>query len=363
MAVGTFVIQELKQLESGGFVNDDQGERFVWTADRTPPDSVVGGARAAPLKPWPMPLKQRTERTDYPGARAPTEQILGPAWQPFTLTGKWDDRYNFAGYAIKELARFEAMVSRGNLVLIQFLSQEFHALITDFVPEYRREWDIGYSFTVSNHGRPQGFDLSSRAPATVRTQDKAVDESAVIAKALASWHQDNAPRVATSGSSVTSVTASLKDLDAHINTIADSIDTRRGVLKPIGDFKKTASLFRIVAADATGILTNLQAVRSDTELSFLTAKGVLDWEAWSHGTRFQTRVLLGQANAAAKDMDERDAPTPVKVYRPFRGQSLYGVSRAVYGTPHGWRDIQQRNHLTGFTLDGTEELIIPERTG
>jgi hypothetical protein len=44
-----------------------------------------------------------------------------------------------------------------------------------------------------------------------------------------------------------------------------------------------------------------------------------------------------------------------------QGESLYAISRKFYGTPHAWRLIYDRNHLTSVTLTGDEILIIPER--
>src|ERR1700760_3127605 len=153
---GNFTILELP-------VDGSPGQYFVWTASGRPPNSAVtmpnvitgqGGAKAIPVQPFPLGGKQRTVRTNYPGAQQPSEQVLGPDLKPSKFSGKLDDRYNFLGYAVQEMRRLEAMFKRGNPVRIQYMSIVREGLIVDWDFGYLREWQITYAFEMSVHNDP-----------------------------------------------------------------------------------------------------------------------------------------------------------------------------------------------------------------
>lgn len=333
--------------------------RFEWTAAGEAP-GPNGGARAIPKGTWKMPGKQHSVRTDYPGAIVPSEQVLGPRHEPFTLTGRWDDRYNFEGYAVQEKRRFEDLCRRGKAVRITFEDEVFEGLITDWAFDRRRSWDITYSFTFSNHGRPgQAKALPVATP--VASAPLAADRVLIIAQATIAQHAE-APASAMAGSSKSSVDTVLEGMSTKLNALGEQIDAAGpSVLRPITTFKRIAAELRSIGGDAFEILDKLVAIRSDTELAVRTAMSVLDFEVWRRATCFQTRLLLGQANQGAFEMDQRAEADPIQVYRPFKGESLYAVSRRFYGTPHSWRLIANRNGLQSISLDGTEVLMIPVR--
>ena len=376
MAEGSFVIQELKFRAGFGFLADPDGERFEWTSDRDPRDATAaalgdpskgGGARAAPLRPWSFGGQQRSSRSDYPGARTPTEQVLGPNQKPQTLRGTWDDRYNFQGYAVKEKRRFEKMCQRGNIVLIQYQQEAFHVLIKDWDIDYRRSWDIGYSFTTSTHDRVEDFNINDRSPSTAKSAQQALDEAQLlVAQALAT--QDAAPRAAmqkkgTDGIPTTDrVDSALNSISRGLNAVSDTFDgISKAVSKPVDQFKRMATQLRNIQAESLDVINDMTDIRSDVELGYQTALKVLDLEVWSRSMRFNLRVLMGQANEASADLDERADPEALALYRPMKGESLYAISRRFYGTPHAWRLISDRNSLRVFELDGDELLIIPAR--
>jgi nucleoid-associated protein YgaU len=121
-------------------------------------------------------------------------------------------------------------------------------------------------------------------------------------------------------------------------------------------------MLRIVGGDASGVIDSLVSVRADVELGIRNAMTVLDFEAWSRGLRSQMQLLRGTTNDAAAKMEERAFAKAVGIYRPRAGESLYKISNQVYGTPFAWKVIYERNGLTNMRLDGTELLIIPERS-
>lgn len=357
MAGGIFTIQEMSPA-GGGLVDNPDGERFEWFAAAGRGQN--GGSRAIPKPPWTMPGKQRVVRTDYPGARRASAQVLGPKHEPSTLEGRWDDRYNFSGYAIAEKRRFEAMCRRGNPVQISFAGEIFDCIITDWSFAYRRDDYIPYSFTIDNYGRPDEDAVRPVVTTAVQSSAQAFDDTKLIADAIAEAHK-KAPASAITGSSRSGVETALKSMSANLNKLSDVLDTRQGALKPIAEFKKTATMFRMVQGDAANVVTALVTARADTELGIRTAMTVLDFESWSRGMRAQARLLLGTSRKGAQSMEERAAPKAQGTYRPHAGESLYAISRRFYGTPHAWHLIADRNGLSTLRLDGTELLIIPER--
>jgi hypothetical protein len=376
VAEGAFVIQELKFRAGFGLISDPDGERFEWVSDREPRDATKaangdptgGGGRAAPWpRPWTFGGKLRTSRTDYPGAKTPTEQVLGPHHIPFTLKGTWDDRYNFIGYAVKEMTRFEEMCRRGNMLLMQYQNQAFNVLVTDWNFDYRRKWDIGYSFTVSTHDRPENFDLEDRSPSTARSAAQAVENVQLLVQQALDT-QASAPTSATarkpanSESIIDTVAGGLDTIVKAADELGDTFDALSTVVaKPVDQFKRMATQLRTIQGNSTDVINNMIEIKADVELGVKTAKSVLDLESWSRGMRFQLRVLMGEAGEAAADMEERADPEAIALYQPQKNESLYAISRRFYGTPYAWRPIADRNSLRVFVMSGDELLIIPAR--
>jgi hypothetical protein len=359
--VGTFTIQPVR-LQGRSFVPIEGAETFEWTSSKTPIDPVHGGARAAPLQPWTLSGMLRTVRTDYPGARTPSEQVLGPHHEPFTLNGRWDDRNNFVGYAEEEMERFEAMCKQGNLVRIQFQNQSFICLITEWKFDYFRSWYIRYSFTVSVHDRPEDFTRADVSPNTTKSAAEAFDDlDLLVISALET--DETEPTAFIDSDLIDNMNAKTLALETRQNALADTLDLREIGIDEGGvtPFRRLATQFRTVRNAGLDIIDDLIIARSDVELQVRTAMSVLNFESWSRSMRFKLRLLMGTASQSSDEMDERDDPNAQRLYRPFQGESLYNVSRRFYGTAHSWRLIANRNALTGVVLTGEELLIIPER--
>jgi hypothetical protein len=349
MAAEVFVIQEFRRV--GADTRDvGGGERFEWTAAK----------HSIPKRPWTFGGALNTVRTDYSGAQRPSQQVLSAKFKPFTLEGVWDDKYNEHGFAVAEMRRFEEMCLRGNPVRIEFQGQAFEGLIDDWDFPYEREWEIGYRFTVSNHGRQDVALSTDRAVTAPRPAAVIYDTTLIVAQAMASRQREERT-VLFADSTGVDIDDLLNDLEKKINDVGDTLDSRSDVMKPLQDFKRIATQMRVIQGSAAGIITRLTAVRSDVELAMRTALSVLDFESFTRNMRFQARVLMGHAQQGAKELDQRQEPKATRFYRPHQGESLYSVSRRFYGTPYAWRLIYDRNNLHTMTLTGTEELIIPER--
>jgi hypothetical protein len=274
VAAGVFVIQE------------EDGERFEWTSDRRPPNGARGGARATPRGAWALELKQRIVRTDYPGSRTPSTQALGSAWEPFTINGRWDDRYNYAGYALEEWRRMLGVVDRGRLCRFQFQQVVFEGQIEAVPVEYQRDWDIRYSLRVIVHQTPSLFD-PDRSPETALTPAQTFDDLD-LAVQVALEEDKGAPRTLLVGTTAVDNESNLAQMASDRDALGSTLDGQElnPLEKPTDAFTRLATQFRQVRASAFNTIVDLAELRSDTELAVLTAIGVLDFETWTRGVRF-----------------------------------------------------------------------------
>lgn len=365
MADGVFTITELQS--AGDPAAADQGERFEWTADSRPQTPFNGtgggGARAAPVKPWKIGSKQANVRTDYPNAKIPSFQVLGPRHKPQTLRGRWDDRYNGPGYAAFEAQRFEQMAERGNPVRIQFGDRAYEGLIEDYDLDISKPWSITYEFVFNTANRPDQTDRS-RAPETPADPATLLGDLDLALQAM--LDVDNvAPRHAVAGTLADDVTTSLVDSVNAREQLASTIDQRdlSPPEHPIDGFTRMATQFRTARASAFNLVVRLAEVRADLDMSVQTVIGLLDFEDWSRSLRYMARLTMRSALSGDRAATERAEPDAVRLYRPNAGEHLYTIARKFYGTPHAWQLIYNRNSLRSFTLSGQETLVIPERGG
>jgi len=372
MAEGTFTIQELGRIGARTTERPDGGTpaRFEWTSNPTA-ISELGGARATPKGAWTMGGEMRHKRTDYMGAKTPSIQVLGPKHKQHRFRGRWDDRYNFGGYAVQEMRRFEEMCFRGNLVRIAFQEQTFEALIVDWDFPYRRRWHIDYEFVCEVFDRTNAFNLRTRSPETTPTPSEQFDKindiiEAALETAEVKLKSAGMLEHSMSDPALDETKALLAALSQSRDNLGDTLDQQElgvvdGALSSVSPFQRLATQFRTVGNGAFDIVDKLIMVRSDVSLGVKTALSVLDFEDWSRTLRFQGRLLTGIGKAAGDGMDERAKPDARRLYRPQAGESLYQISRRFYGTPHSWGLIYDRNNLTSFELTGNELLIIPEK--
>jgi nucleoid-associated protein YgaU len=337
----------------------DPTASFVWTSAKRADDPAKGGGRSCPREVLDIAGKQVVVRTKNPGAVFPSFQVLGPDREPIALHGLWDDRYNFAGYAVQEMQAFEEMCRRGNMVRVSVDQQGWFGIITDWKFSYVRRWYIGYSFTLSVRSRDDEKIKVSTPPA-------AQDPGTILAglnqqgDAVAEAHYRR-PEKSIYAQAMGAIRSALGAVSNGLLGVANLLDTRTGVLKPIGDFKAIACQLRGIQGNCSTVLNALVTVRADASLTVRTAKDVLDMEAWSKSMGAQLRLLRYGAMAGARACEQRAVGTTIKVYRPRKGQSLYSVSQEVYGTAFAWKLIYDANHLHSTYLTGTETLTIPSR--
>jgi hypothetical protein len=95
-------------------------------------------------------------------------------------------------------------------------------------------------------------------------------------------------------------------------------------------------------------------------MQYRTATSELAFDEWRTSLSWYARRAAGTASNSERISQTRAAPKAQVIYTPHKGESLYAVSLAVYGTPDNARLIADRNNLKDFTLNGNERLIIPE---
>ncbi len=350
----TFIIEEQAQQGDGTLV--DVGTRFEWDAKH----------QSSPRNSWDFGIKQRTHREDYPGADQPTEQILGPNFTDFTLSGRWDDRYNYKGFAEDSRVEFEKLVQRGNYVRISFEGVSVVGIIKDVDFNYRREYDIGYKFAVSPHYRNKGGDARQQgdiAPQAISDPQTYADQAVALCQAARAIH-DAAPIVLIAGTIAGSIKTSLETLIDRMNTTQTILDNRVfTVSESVNSVSRLVQSFVALQNSALVTLSFLGQTDSTVGLDYETAIGVLDFEVWQRELAFTMRQLLIVAYQASVDLGRLVTPQTQAIYRPHSGESLYGISNRFFGTPDHWRDIFDANNLSSFTLSGTELLIIPHAVG
>ena len=369
-----FIIEELLPYghrDASFRIGAEAPARFEWSA----------AARSIPLRPWTFGVAVRSVRTDYPGADDPTEQVLGPNYTPFTLRGRWDDRYNplaledarisgagnrraTGGYAVLERARFEALVRRANPVRITFEDLTVQGLITAAEFDFRRAWDIGYSFTVSPHHRAPGGRLAM--PRSPRGALNAKQLQAEVARPVASARTAFAlaPVARLAGDRWTDAGELVDALDAQLAVIDAAIGQRTtgDVSEPGTGLLRLAAAFYGLALIGLDLTTLVAADASDDALDYETPLAMLAFDAWARGLGRAGREVVLAGLRASGEVRRRAMPSAVNLYRPRAGEHLYETSQRFYGTPYQWRRIAARNRLTTTVLAGTELLIIPEVT-
>lgn len=306
----------------------------------------------------------RSVPTWYTGNRVPSEQILGGQQAPQEFHGRWNDRYNFKGYAQDTFREFVAMAFRGNLVEISFQGKGYLGLIKTWSFNERRDWDIRYRFTVSIHNALDDDEDQGLGAEIIRKSPISYQEEADATVALILNDADLAP-VSHLGSGPADEMAILSgELESIMDSLGDTLDQRDlNVSAPnntISSFSLLSSKFRAVTDKALEMNEALLDLKSDAHLAIVTGKSLLDFEDWGRSLRFHARVLMGQSMEAERDLKGRDEPEVDRLYRAREGESLMAISRQVYGSPHQWGVIYEANGLTSEVLTGDEILIIPQ---
>jgi nucleoid-associated protein YgaU len=341
-----FKITELTRSSAGAFV--DTPRQFVWTAKE----------HSAPKDSWKFGIELRTSREDYPGCVIPSEQVLGWNFKPFTLTGRWDDRYMGAGKALSTYQAFEQLSQSGSMVRVEFEAITVLGIIKGAEFIYKRADYIDYSFEVSPHVR---------------------DKSA--------W-QRPAPKgllspVPFSGASF-AIINDMMILFSDLMALGLSLDLYMLILALLNELQRLGMAVEMLIqqqlyeADATEIMRRIlhgfaaqrlkarelvammNARRASADLISQIAADVLTYEVVHRGLAYLGRTLVLNCLDAERALGGMVMPVASRLYRPHAGESLYAISERFYGKPYGWRLIAEVNGLDTIILTGAELLAIPD---
>lgn len=347
-----FTVTELQRTGAGALVATPVVFRWPSSSHAAPHDVIEHA------------LQLKTSRTENPGSDEVTEQVLAATWQPFDLVGEWNDQYGGRGFALNTYIDFARMVGRGSLVRIEIERLAFVGLITNFKPSYQRETAIGWAFTFSPHKNELVGNARMVAPVTqVVTRPMAAhlsDAKATVATLRTSSNRAVLVPRATLRSTINAGLDLLLVLEQNIARLERSVSeglTTNATRKLLA----LATQFRALQQGASDLATHYKGERGADQAGTTRPIEVLALDEHTHSTQAQSRVLAGRALLAERDALLRAQTKPRAVHRPFRGESLYRISERYYGTPDEWRLIYTTNHLKSKLLEGTEELVIPER--
>lgn len=321
-----------------------------------------------PIQPWEFSGLMRTHREDYPGYERPTEQVLGPTYEDFTLSGMWDDKWmggGSTGVAMQTMRAMEALWRRGNVchfsVTQDSESIEVLGVLKHVKFRYFHSTKVGYELTVSPHYRDN--DLGSATPKIVSATASVDDSAQRIANKIVAARllMALAPVAAMKGDVFSGVNDVVDDWESRAATIQTLSQTRSFTFEP----DSPNSLLRLVQAfegmqtAAMNVLPIVRGESTDTLMFFADSLLEASYDAWARSMCVQARYIFLDAYEAAVELQRRVTPDALALYRPQAGESLYAISNRFYGTPSKWRDIYDRNALGYFDLTGTEMLVIP----
>lgn len=318
-------------------------------------------------------LHVSTVRKVIPGSNTVVEHAMSVAWEPFELMGEWDDKWgnrsavSMSGatqrtgpYAMFMFTEFAEMVLRVPLVRLEIDSLSFVGLLTDLHVMYRTATRIGWKVTMSPHVNETLVDYGQ----------KSLEKRQSIPK----WLSDCSQRAVSLNRNLTNLKAmSLKtprvsQFDAVIAEINDAVNrlNKLGYDTFQSDTVKKlltlASTFRRMRSAALKVIDAIKTITSADDVAWDGVIETISHLQWRADSLSVAWLLLGLANEASKDMERRAQQKPRALYYPKAGESLEKISSRFYGTADNWRQIYDRNHLSSLVMQGTEELIIPERS-
>lgn len=305
-------------------------------------------------------LAGKVTRKEIPGGNRVVHQKLAATWQPFDLTGEWDDKWggsNFAWTMYNELAVFAATIP-----FIRFTLDEHQitGLLTDLKVRYRVRSKIYWTITISPEEN-ETFGLSAET----------LGHEEVIRKPIAEWAKEFNARVAAisamrqAATHIPFKTPALSTFDTVLTEYNSALDRLNSVASRGLEtdterrLRLLASTFRRTRGAALNAAIGIRQNRSDVDMAYNDVIGTARYDEWIHTTHTEFMKSIGLSRAAEKDMTARLGRRPRAIHRCMRGESLERISRRYYGTADNTNKISEANNLTSWIFDGGEELIIP----
>lgn len=357
------IITELARAGDGSL--EDTPVVFRWTS----------AEHASPIGDVSMHLMVKTNRREIPGSNRVVEHAMAATWQPFTLDGEWDDKWGnrrfpsnttltrTGTYALEMFREFAKLVTRMSIVRVELDALSFVGIITDLKVQFRTQTYIRWSATLSPHVNE------------IINVDKT---RKIVQQSLPKWVQDatkNRDDIKLSFDGIKGLdlppiafkTTQLDRFSIVLLEINDAIDRMQGIVED-GFHTDTesklllmASTFRRMRSATKSGFTFLKNSRPDDNIGFADELDRMRYKEWANGSVEQFWLLNGLCRDAELDVRRRAKQRPRAIYFPKSGESLERISLLFYGTADNWRAIYDKNNLSSLSLDGTEELVIPER--
>lgn len=323
-------------------------------------------------------LQIKHSRKEMPGSNKVVHQMLSATWQPFEIIGEWQNKWgnrrspSGAGlgrtgdYAMSTFVEVGRFCSRMPTVRVQLDQLSFVCVITDFKVRYRRTEVIGWSMTFS----PEDNE-TIKVDRPSQTQSQAIPKWIQDAQDQGAALQVNFEGISGGESAdLDPVAVRTPRLDQHPGILAeinDALDRLQSV--GLDTFSSDATNRLLLLSTTFGRLRGAglqlflayQRVSTGLDMAFddvIMAARYTEWLATQITTSWR---IVGIASDAQKDIKARAREKPRAIYYPQEGENLERISTRFYGNPDSWRLIYDRNNLSSLVLDGTEELIIPER--
>ncbi len=306
-----------------------------------------------------LELVAKTVRKEMPGSNEVVEQGLSATWQPFEMTGEWDDKWAGAGFAMAMYNDVSLFVSRIPLVKFTLDEHSIIGILTNLKIKYKTAYKIGWTLTMSPHANEA---ITEELQFVTATERKPIDQwwkqfkkqIGVLTKLRA-----EARKMPIS----TEVLANFDTFLASVNEAIDKLgdvathglesDTERRLLH-------ISSTFRRIRGAGLSAAYGIRAQTSTLNLAYEDVLATLRFDEWVNHTRTELWKSIGWSRQAEIDMNHRLGQKPKAIYRPKARESLERISIKFYGTPNNALKIYEANNLTSSVLTGFEELIIPE---
>lgn len=341
---------KIVQLVRGGSGTLQEGlSRFEWSG--TTHSSMQGTLD--------LELMNKTVRKEMPGSNEVVEQTLSSTWQPFDVTGDWDDKWAGAGFAMGMYNDFAIFASTTPFVRFTIDKHSIQGLITSFKVKYKVESKIFWTITISPH---KNETFTADTGTFIDFTRKSIDQwwkQFQLQQANLNALRAQRPKIPMKTSFTDKFDALLLSVSNALTAIGN-IATNGLQSNAERELLKSASLFRRVRGAALDASFNIRQASSVIDVAANDVLGTLNYDSWIHPATQQFFIMAGQAQQAEIDMLSRiGLYHPVAVYRPLTGESLERISQKFYGTPDNADRIYDANHLSSIVLDGNESLIIP----
>ncbi len=344
-------VMRLTELRRTGAGTLEEGlTKFEWSG---PSHSAMQGTLD-------LELMAKTVRKEMPGSNEVVEQGLSATWQPFEMSGEWDDKWAGQGFAMAMYNDIAVFVSRMPLVRFTLDRHSIVGILTSLKIRYKTASKISWTLMMSPHKNETIAEVTFSVFNEI--ERKPVDQW---------WKQfqaqrDVLTRLRVNARGIPLGTDILVQFDSFLSVINEAVD-KLGDVATRGLESDTqrrllhlASTFRRIRGAGLSAAYGIQQQTSTIDLAYEDVIATLSYDEWVNNTRTELWKSIGFSRQAEIDMNHRLGRKPKAIYRPRARESLERISVRFYGTPDNALKIYEANNLKTSVLIGTEELLIPE---